>query len=74
MPSMGGVLHTLNCSLSAEHVAYIINHAGDRFLISTAVSLEAFLPVLPLIPTVECLIVRETGRQLRLVDDRGGVL
>ncbi|MEM6605214.1 MAG: AMP-binding protein, partial [Pseudomonadota bacterium] len=27
-PSMGGVLHTINCRLSAEHIAYIVNHAA----------------------------------------------
>ena len=57
VPSMGGVLHTLNCRLSAEHVAYIINHAGDRFLIIDGRLLDSFLPILPLIPDVECLIV-----------------
>ena len=61
VPSMGGVLHTLNCRLSAEHVAYIINHAGDRFVIIDGRLLDHFLPVLPLIPNVECLIVTETG-------------
>ena len=29
----GGVLHTLNLRLSPEDIAYIANHAGDRFLI-----------------------------------------
>ena len=62
VPSMGGVLHTLNCRLSAEHVAYIINHAGDRFLIIDGRLLESFLPILPLIPDVECLIVTGNGQ------------
>jgi fatty-acyl-CoA synthase len=29
----GGVLHTLNLRLSPQDIAYIANHAGDRFLI-----------------------------------------
>ena len=62
VPSMGGVLHTLNCRLSAEHVAYIINHAGDRFLIIDGRLLESFLSILPLIPDVECLIVTGNGQ------------
>ena len=33
VPSLGAVLHTLNCRLSSEHIAYIINHAADRFLV-----------------------------------------
>jgi len=28
-----GVLHTLNLRLHPEEIAYIIRHAGDRFLI-----------------------------------------
>ena len=57
VPSLGAVLHTLNCRLSAEHVAYIINHASDRFLILDARLIDSFLPVLPLIPDVEYVIV-----------------
>ncbi len=33
VPCSGGVLHTLNLRLSPVDLAYIINHAGDRFLI-----------------------------------------
>ncbi len=33
VPCAGGVLHTLNLRLSPADIAYIINHAGDRFLI-----------------------------------------
>jgi fatty-acyl-CoA synthase len=33
IPCAGGVLHTLNLRLSPVDLAYIINHAGDRFLI-----------------------------------------
>jgi fatty-acyl-CoA synthase len=31
-PCAGGVLHTLNLRLSPDEIAYIANHAGDRFL------------------------------------------
>lgn len=57
VPSMGCVLHTLNCRLSAEHIAYIISHANDRFVILDSRLVDSFLPVLPLIPNVEHLIV-----------------
>lgn len=57
VPSMGGVLHTLNCRLSVEHIAYIINHANDRFILIDVRLLETFAPLLPLIPQVERLIV-----------------
>jgi len=32
-PCAGGVLHTLNLRLHPDDIAYIVNHAGDRFLI-----------------------------------------
>ena len=38
----GGVLHTLNLRLSPEDIAYIANHAGDRFLIVDDVLLPLF--------------------------------
>ncbi len=33
VPCAGGVLHTLNLRLHPDDLAYIANHAGDRFLI-----------------------------------------
>jgi fatty-acyl-CoA synthase len=33
VPLMGGVLHTLNPRLSAEDLAYVVNHAGDSVLL-----------------------------------------
>src|SRR5262245_48487090 len=33
IPAAGGVLHTLNLRLSPTDLSYIVNHAGDRFLI-----------------------------------------
>ena len=30
IPAIGAVLHTINFRLSAEHLAYIINHAEDK--------------------------------------------
>jgi fatty-acyl-CoA synthase len=33
IPATGAVLHTLNLRLHADELAYIVNHAGDRFLI-----------------------------------------
>ena len=32
-PGMGAVLHTINIRLSAEHIAYIINHSEDKVLL-----------------------------------------
>ena len=52
IPSMGCVLHTLNCRLSPEHIAYIIGHAGDRLVIVDGRLVDTFLDVLPLVPDV----------------------
>lgn len=68
VPSMGGVLHTVNCRLSPEHIAYIINHAEDRFLVVDGRLAELLAPVLPLIPRVEHLLV--TGGIAALEDQR----
>src|ERR1700674_1759144 len=42
IPSMGGVLHTLNLRLHQDGLAYIINDAGDRVLLVD----ESLLPLL----------------------------
>ncbi|MGH9795354.1 MAG: long-chain fatty acid--CoA ligase [Candidatus Acidiferrales bacterium] len=42
IPAAGGVLHTLNLRLHADELAYIANHAEDRFLIVD----DVLLPVL----------------------------
>src|SRR6185369_17879516 len=33
IPAVGGVLHTLNLRLHPDELAFIVNHAEDRFLI-----------------------------------------
>ena len=42
VPSAGAVLHTLNLRLHPEELAFIVNHAGDRFLIVDDVLLPVF--------------------------------
>jgi fatty-acyl-CoA synthase len=42
VPCAGGVLHTLNLRLHPDELAYIINHAQDRFLIVDDVLLQLF--------------------------------
>jgi fatty-acyl-CoA synthase len=42
VPVVGGVLHTLNLRLQADELAYIVNHAEDRFLIVDDVLLPIF--------------------------------
>ena len=42
VPCAGGILHTLNLRLHPDELAYIINHAQDRFLIVDDVLLYLF--------------------------------
>lgn len=47
IPATGAVLHTLNLRLHPEELAYIVNHAQDRFLIVDDVLLELFEQIRP---------------------------
>jgi fatty-acyl-CoA synthase len=42
VPLTGAVLHTLNLRLHSDELAYIVNHAQDRFLIVEDVLLDLF--------------------------------
>lgn len=56
-PSMGGVMHTINCRLSPEHISYIINHAKDRFLVVDGRLEEVLAPALSELTNVEKILV-----------------
>ena len=56
-PGMGAVLHTLNCRLAADQIAYIINHANDRCIFVDGRLEAQFRPVLDHIPGVRHIIV-----------------
>jgi fatty-acyl-CoA synthase len=62
VPMMGAVLHTINIRLSAEQMAYTINHAEDRVLLVH----RDFLPVLDKIhlnfETVKKIVVISDGQ------------
>lgn len=61
IPSMGAIMHTVNIRLSPEHIAYIINHAGDRVVLLDASLIEVFTPVLPLLECVEHILLIGAG-------------
>jgi acyl-CoA synthetase (AMP-forming)/AMP-acid ligase II len=42
IPCAGGVLHTLNLRLHPDEIAYIANHAGDKYLVVDDVLLPLF--------------------------------
>src|SRR3984885_11823833 len=45
VPITGAVLHTLNLRLHPDDLAYIVNHARDRFLIVDDVLLDLFAQI-----------------------------
>jgi len=57
IPSMGAIMHTVNIRLSAEHIAYIINHAHDKVVLLDASLLAIFEPILPLLESVEHIVL-----------------
>jgi len=66
VPCMGAVLHTLNIRLFPEQLAYVINHAEDRFIIVDGSLAPLLAKVRDQLTTVEHIIVAGT--------DEGGVL
>lgn len=61
IPSMGAIIHTVNIRLSAEHIAYIINHAESRIVLLDASLIEVFAAVLPLLECVEHILLIGDG-------------
>jgi len=61
IPSMGAIMHTVNIRLAPEHIAYVINHAEDRVLLLDAALADVFAPVLPLLDTVEHILMIGDG-------------
>jgi fatty-acyl-CoA synthase len=57
VPLTGAVLHTLNLRLSAQDLAYIINHAGDRVIVADASLLPILMGIRDRIPGVERIVV-----------------
>ena len=64
VPCLGAVLHTLNLRLAPEQVAYTVNHARDRVLIVDDSLVPAMERIVPLLETVEQLIVVGDGATL----------
>jgi fatty-acyl-CoA synthase len=64
IPSMGAIMHTVNIRLSAEHIAYVINHAGDEVVLLDNSLIDVFLPVIPLLKTVTKIIFIGGGEAL----------
>ncbi|MEU0808931.1 long-chain fatty acid--CoA ligase [Streptomyces sp. NPDC005970] len=61
VPSMGAVLHTLNLRLPADQLTWIVNHAADRVIIVNGSLLPLLAPLLPLLTSVEHVVVAGPG-------------
>lgn len=64
VPSMGGVVHTLNIRLGAEELTYIANHAGDSVVIVDAVLWPVFERFRERLTTVRTVIVIDSPAAL----------
>ncbi|HEY6252497.1 MAG TPA: long-chain fatty acid--CoA ligase [Candidatus Angelobacter sp.] len=64
VPVTGGVLHPLNLRLHPSEVAYIVNHAQDRFLIVDDVLLPTLEKFRPQVHFERIFVVRHTAAPL----------
>ncbi len=62
IPIAGGVAHTLNLRLSPNQLAYVINHAQDRFLIVDDVLLPLYEKIKSQVKPERVLVVPFTGK------------
>jgi fatty-acyl-CoA synthase len=59
VPCTGRVLHTLNIRLSAEQLAYVIDHAHDEIVFVDRSLAQLLLPLLGELPSVKHLVVMD---------------
>ena len=64
IPAAGGVLHTLNLRLHPSEIAFIVNHAADRFLIVDDVLLPLYEQFKPLTHLERIFVVPFSGNAL----------
>ncbi|MFC5997014.1 long-chain-fatty-acid--CoA ligase [Pseudonocardia hispaniensis] len=57
VPSMGGLLHTINPRLSPDQIAYTINHAADEVLLVDASLLGHLAQLRDRVPSVRTIVV-----------------
>lgn len=63
-PVAGGVVHTLNLRLHPEETAFIVKHAGDRFLIVDDVLLSVYEKFRNLVPLERVWVTSFSGEPL----------
>ena len=68
VPAAGGVLHTLNLRLGPEEIAWVANHAEDRFLVVDDVLLPLFERFRGQVSFDRVIVVPLTGAPVRAPD------
>ncbi len=61
IPAVRAVVHTLNLRLHPEEIAYIVNHAEDRFLIVDSTLLDVFEKFRPHVKFERIFVVEHPG-------------
>ncbi|MBL8378100.1 MAG: long-chain-fatty-acid--CoA ligase [Burkholderiales bacterium] len=61
IPAAGGVMHTLNLRLSGDEIAWIANHARDRFLIVDDILLPLYEQFRDKVPFEKVIVVPFAG-------------
>lgn len=64
VPSAGAILHMVNIRLSPEHLAYVINHAGDEIMLVDDNLFPHFQKLAPLLKTVKHFIIMGDSRDI----------
>src|SRR4051812_26034402 len=64
IPCMGAVVHTLNLRLSADDLAYIVNHAEDKVIIVDQVLLPLFEKFKPSVNVSKVIVIQQTGEAI----------
>lgn len=65
-PLTGRVLHTINMRLTADHLAYVIDHAGDEVVLVDRALAPLLADVVRRVPTVRHWIVIDDGSDAEL--------
>ncbi len=63
VPCAGGILHTLNLRLHRDELAYIVNHAEDRFLIADDVLLPIYEAIREQVRIERVFVVPYSGKK-----------
>ena len=72
VPTMGGVLHTLNIRLFPDQLTYVVNHAEDRVVIVDDSLVPLLANIAPDLKTVERYVVVGDGDASPLADAAAG--